>query len=172
MSTALIEIFKHNLWANLRILDACEKVTDEQLETKVLGTYDTIKSTLKHLFGAEERYLFRLTGDIPEPQLREIEGFPGFDVLRDHARRSGEGFIRLVSGAEPTEDIIITNDQGTEAIAPALLLVQAINHATEHRTHILTILGQHGIELLEDEYVDGWAYGWSVDPPLVRSVTA
>ena len=39
---------------------------------------------------------------------------------------------------------------------PAMvLLIQAINHATEHRTHIKTILSQQGIQPPE---VDSWTY--------------
>jgi len=37
----------------------------------------------------------------------------------------------------------------------SIILTQAINHSTEHRAHIMTIITQQGIEPPE---VDGWAY--------------
>jgi uncharacterized damage-inducible protein DinB len=34
-------------------------------------------------------------------------------------------------------------------------LIQAINHAVDHRSHIATLLSQQGIELPD---LDGWSY--------------
>lgn len=45
-------------------------------------------------------------------------------------------------------------------IDPRVVLVQAINHATEHRTQIFTILTQQG---LEPPVLDGWTYGAAND---------
>jgi uncharacterized damage-inducible protein DinB len=171
MSKALTEIFKHNLWANLRVIDVCEKLSEEQLEAALPGTYGSIKATLAHLCRAEEGYVFRLTGEKPEKPLREIEGFPSFGALREGALRSGGRLIRVVSGDEPIENIVSNFEDGTFAIAPAQFLLQAINHATEHRTHILAILGSLGIELPENEGVDGWAYGETGNEPLVVRLT-
>jgi uncharacterized damage-inducible protein DinB len=49
---------------------------------------------------------------------------------------------------------VIWHDQSYELPA-ALLLVQAINHATEHRTQIKTALTQAGITPPE---LDGWTW--------------
>jgi uncharacterized damage-inducible protein DinB len=38
-------------------------------------------------------------------------------------------------------------------------MLQAINHATEHRTHIATILTQQGVE---PPVLDGWHYNEEV----------
>ena len=36
------------------------------------------------------------------------------------------------------------------------LLIQAIHHAAEHRTHVMTVISQHGVEV---PATDGWTYG-------------
>jgi uncharacterized damage-inducible protein DinB len=38
----------------------------------------------------------------------------------------------------------------------AVFLIQAINHATEHRAHVVSILTQNGIDVPS---LDGWTYG-------------
>jgi hypothetical protein len=37
-----------------------------------------------------------------------------------------------------------------------IVIIQALHHGNDHRTHICTILGHHGIEYGE---MDVWAYG-------------
>jgi uncharacterized damage-inducible protein DinB len=41
-------------------------------------------------------------------------------------------------------------------IVNTVVLTQAINHATEHRAHINSVLTHLGLEPLD---LDGWAYG-------------
>jgi uncharacterized damage-inducible protein DinB len=49
MTDPLSEIFKHSLWANMRLLDVCEQLDDAQLERTVVGTYGSIRDTWVHL---------------------------------------------------------------------------------------------------------------------------
>ena len=35
---AIVELFRHNLWANLRLLEACESLTPAQLQATAVGT--------------------------------------------------------------------------------------------------------------------------------------
>ncbi len=39
MTTGLPDFFKYNLWANLRLLDACANLSDAQLDTTMIGTF-------------------------------------------------------------------------------------------------------------------------------------
>lgn len=74
MDTTLVELFRQNQWANLRLLDACSELSEEQLDASIVGTYGSIQDTLCHIMAAEERYVYRLTGDLPERPLREPAG--------------------------------------------------------------------------------------------------
>jgi hypothetical protein len=81
MDTTIVELFKHNRWANLRLLEACHVCSDEQLDASVVGTFGSMRQTLVHLLAAEERYVSLLGGPQPERPLRESEGFPGGHVM-------------------------------------------------------------------------------------------
>ncbi len=155
MSAALAELFKHNLWANMRLLDACADLTEGQLGASVPGTYGSIRDTLTHILGAEERYIARLTGQQPPSSLRESEGFPGLDECRAHAQKSGEALIELARSVRPTKVLRGTWRSEPYALPVMIVLTQAINHATEHRAHINTILTQQGVEPPD---LDAWAY--------------
>lgn len=149
----LVDLFRHNLWANLRLLDACANLNEAQLKASAVGTFGTIYNTLKHIVGAEQGYLIHLTGRSPETPLRR-EDNPDVATLRTHARRSGEGLIEVASTGPP--DVVHPEWDGQRWPVPAgLILTQAINHATEHRAQIMTILTQQGIEPPD---LSGWAY--------------
>jgi uncharacterized damage-inducible protein DinB len=154
MYAGMVDFYKHNLWANLGLLDACADLTDEQLDASAPGTYGRIRDTLLHLVGAEERYLMRLTGEQPESPLGS-DAFPGVAVLREHARRSGEGLIAFANAVDPTQIVRGTYRDKPYELPVMVLLMQAINHATEHRSHIATVLSQMGIQPPD---LDIWAY--------------
>lgn len=70
MSAELTELFKHNLWGNLRLLDACEKLSDEQLDATSPGTYGSIRDTLVHIASGEELCPHQLHLQRPGPRAR------------------------------------------------------------------------------------------------------
>ncbi len=66
MDSTLVEIFRHNLWSNLRLLDACANLTPAQLAATSPGTYGRLQDTLIHILRAEEWYVDILTGQDQE----------------------------------------------------------------------------------------------------------
>jgi uncharacterized damage-inducible protein DinB len=155
MSESLIELFRHNAWANHRLFEACEDLTGTQLDATVVGTYGTIRDTLTHLVGAQERYVEALAETGAITAFRERAPFPGLVALRDGARTSSEALIELATQAQSGATVTTTWRGETATLPVWLLLVQAINHATEHRAQIAAILTQQGID---PPTMDGWTY--------------
>jgi uncharacterized damage-inducible protein DinB len=152
MTTSLTEMFRHNRWANERILEACRELTDEQRAATVEGTYGELGHTLTHIVSGESFYLELLTGW--EPPVRwEIPGpWPGIDPLLERARFTGNRLCEVAEQADP--DALV--DRGDAQIPTSVVLVQTVNHGNEHRAHAATILTQLGIE---PPLVDGWTFG-------------
>ena len=159
MSLILTHLFKHHLWANSQLLEVCDGMSDGVLDATVSGTYGSVRDTFVHLFAAEERYVARISDYAPGEPLTEGT-FPGFRVLRDRGSRSGETLIDLAE--RETGDRIISGEHprfGKFAIPVSTFFAQAINHATEHRAHVCTILTQRGVE---PPVLDVWTYQESV----------
>lgn len=153
MTSILVRIFEHNRWANLRAVEACAGLTDTQLDLTVVGTAGSVRQTLMHIAGAEQRYVMRLSDR--QPTYGEHDGWPGAAALGQALGESGQLLVELAVGADPDE-VLVGEDQGRHADLPAALIyVQAINHATEHRSQIATILSQQG---LEPPDFSGWAW--------------
>jgi uncharacterized damage-inducible protein DinB len=153
MTTGLPDFFKYNLWANLRLLDACSQLSDAQLDTTAKGTFGSVRETLMHLFGAEEGYTRALTGTSPTPLLEELTTFPGFDELRRRAKGSGEALIMFTEQGELSQ--ILHLDGGAYDAPAIIVVIQAINHAIDHRSQISTLLSLQDIEPPD---LDSWAY--------------
>lgn len=156
MEPIVAEFFRHNLWANLRVLDACAALPNDILDASVSGTYGSIRNTLVHLFAGEGRYVVAFTNEEPDLPLAESDPFPGFDLLRKRASMSGEALIDLAAACPP--DRVLTGAYRGQPynMRAAFLFTHAIDHAVEHRTHIETILTQQGIEPPETDGITYW----------------
>lgn len=154
-SGTLESLFVHNRWANLRLLDFCAGLTEAQLGETTTGTFGSIRATLAHLVGAEVDYVSRVTGQ-PPPQWASDGQWPGIAQLKEDAQRSGAALGRMADGASGQDMVRETDlEEGLWAEYPVrALLVQAINHATEHRTQVSAIITALG---LEPPNMDGWA---------------
>ena len=155
MDALLIEAFRYNKWANLHLLDVCAKLSDEQLQLTAPGTYGTVAATLLHLISAEQRYLRRLSRTTPDINERDPNP-PSVAVLRAHAVRSGDQLIAAASRITPEDTIDEERDGDLMRLHLGVVLVQAMHHGNDHRTHVCTILGQHDIPYGD---MDVWAYG-------------
>ena len=160
---AIVELFRHNTWATLKLLDACAALTDAQLDLSAPGTFGTIRDTLGHLVRNEENYLSALTAEPVENPVRRGE-FPGIAGLHERFRLSGERLAREAARVRLSDTVVRDWGGETVTVRPITLLAQAINHATEHRAHITTILGQNGIE---PPVLDVWTYADEIDGEAV-----
>jgi uncharacterized damage-inducible protein DinB len=155
MSESLIQMFKHNAWANERLFDACAGLRDAQLDATADGTFGSIRDTLVHIVGAQERFVAALSETELVGGRREHRPFQDLAELREGARSSGAALIDLAAQTESRASVSTTDRGEVYALPVWLLLVQAINHATEHRTQVAAILTQLGVE---PPVMDGWTY--------------
>ena len=148
----LEKLFEHNNWANLCIIQACSALSDEQLDAEPQSaTQGSIRSTLSHLAGAQAGYLSLLTLPVEE----RVRVTPAFDELQEFVSKSGEGLLALARGVQkPLKPQLQTRDG--YFVESWVLMVQIINHATEHREQIKSMLSALGV-IPPD--IDGWSYG-------------
>jgi uncharacterized damage-inducible protein DinB len=152
--STVVELFRHNTWANLKLIAACEGLSKEQLDATVGGTFGTIRDTLGHIIGAELGYVRRVNGRMRDP-LRKRGEFPGFDALKADASWCGDEMAQLALTAGPN-NLVRETWEGQVAQYPLTsLMTQAVTHSCEHRTQVATILTQQGIEPPD---MSGWAY--------------
>ena len=150
----LRELFRHHAWATLTLIDHCAGLPPEALQASVPGTAGTIHHTLVHLVAADGRYQRRFTGEAPAIE----EGMP-LDQLRHHFAEQSQRWEQLLDRVDELDATIVGHgDWPSTPHARNLMLLQALHHGNDHRTHICTVLGAHGLDV---PTLDGWEY-WRV----------
>jgi uncharacterized damage-inducible protein DinB len=152
----VVEFFRHNTMMNERLLEACRPLSPEQLDATATGTYGTIGATLVHIANAQEGYAARFLGT-ERPERLDDDRFPGFDAVAERFVNGNARLEEAAAKASSEHEVQVTGDDppGTWRMRAVLILLQAINHGTEHRSQVATILTQLGIEPPE---MDGWTY--------------
>jgi uncharacterized damage-inducible protein DinB len=166
MNRALLELYRHKTWATLRLIAFCEGLAGDHLDATVPGTFGTIRDTLRHLVDSEEGYLSIVT----RQPFRTKEAAAAFtrpdqmpdgpiplDELAERIRRMGPQWETLAQDPDLPDREVTTTDGFR--IPAALPMAQAIHHADDHRTQVLSILGARGLEVPE---LGVWEYDWSV----------
>jgi uncharacterized damage-inducible protein DinB len=151
---ALLLLLRHKTWATVRLIEHCQSLKDEHLNLTISGTYGTIPATLQHLVEAEEDYFSVLTGEqVPQ---RQPSGSVPLPELAQRIRRLGPRWETLAEDTD-IQERTATFPDGI-GWPGAVLMAQALHHADDHRTHVLSILGAHGLEVPR---LDVWAYARS-----------
>lgn len=152
----VVEFLRHNAMMNRQLLDACRRLSPEQLGATTAGTYGSIAATLVHIANAQEGYAARFLGTQRPERLPE-DPFPGFEALTERFAHGDGQLEQAAAQAAQEHEVHVTGDDppGTWRMPASLLLLQAVNHGTEHRSQVATILTQLGIEPPE---MDGWTY--------------
>ena len=149
----LVKLFEHNNWANQKIIQACSALSDEQLDAEPQSaTEGSIRSTLLHLVSAQYGYLRLLTLPLEQRQDRVTVQFAD---LQESLNGSGEKLLEFAGDESklPTTRLKTRDEYDVE---PWVIMVQIINHATEHREQIKSLLTALGVT---PPSIDGWDYG-------------
>ena len=152
----LEKVFEHNNWANQKIIEACASLSDKQLDAEPQSvTKGSIRRTLTHLVHSQQGYLSLLT----LPVDGRPDAAPKFTELQESARESGADLLAIARGGkEPFESRLTTRDE--HFVEPWVVMVQVINHATEHREQIKSMMTALGVM---PPNIDGWEYGFATD---------
>jgi uncharacterized damage-inducible protein DinB len=164
MTGTLLELFRHKTWATLRLIEYCQGLADEHLEATIPGTFGSIRETLRHLVSADEGYFSILTrkqlsdplpdglvklGDLPDGPIP-------LDDLAERTRRLGRRWEDLAEDGEAPQREVTTSDGWR--VPASVPMAQAIHHADDHRSHVLSILGARGLAVPEPNGLDVWGY--------------
>jgi uncharacterized damage-inducible protein DinB len=144
MNGALLELYRHKTWATLRLIEHCQGLDDEHLDATIAGTFGTIRDTLRHLVDADDGYFADVTGErLSEPL---PDGPVPLDELAERIRRLGPRWEVLAHDTD-LQSREVTSQDGRWRMPQAVPMAQAIHHADDHRSHVLSILGARGLEV-------------------------
>ena len=153
----LDRLLRHMAWANAAVFARLAELPDEALALAAPRNEWTVAMILEHLVGSAGGYAARLEG-VPRPERTA----PPTTIaeLAELATRCAAFDARLrAQAAVPDGPVEYRNDEGTVRRARSTIVGQAIHHATEHRAQIAAALATNGIDALDLDALDVWAYG-------------
>ena len=150
----MIEPFRHNSWATIRLLEYCRDVDPAVLDASAPGTFGPVRDTLAHLVGWEEVLVGAVEGIPPSGQPPH---FTSLDDLLERAHRLAERWLRTLEQEPHPERLVEFGTGGSRRLVRAgTVLAQAVHHGNHHRSQVCTVLSTVDIQ---PPALDGWAYG-------------
>jgi len=142
-----IELSAYHIWANGRVCDWLDKISEEQWDQTVVSSFSSIYETILHVASAEKIWVERL--------LR----YSRFEILTETFKGSKSELLKTwkeisLSFKKLIEDmpedlfkqkLLFKDKKGVEYSQPYYqLLAHIINHTTYHRGQVVTMLRQVG----------------------------
>jgi len=141
----LTTLFSHHLWANLRLLEQCAALTDEQLGATAPGAFDSIHDTLQHIVTAEQSYFSRISTGQSYGRPKDTPPMTISEMMAA-LRTTGTGLFEWAPKVKANDTVLLDWAGTPREVPKTIILTQVINHATEHREQVKTILTQLGVE--------------------------
>ncbi len=149
-------LFQYNAWADLRILEACSALSNEQFTRSLGSSFSSVRDTVAHLYGAEWVWNERIQGRSPST-LVSGAAYPDLDSIRTALEEMDRYYIDYVSKLTQQDmDQIIrykgfTGDEFSNPLWQSLH--QLTNHASYHRGQVVTMLRQLGVKPVSTDLI-------------------
>lgn len=142
-------LYDYNAWANHRVLDGCEALTEGQFARNLCASFPSVRDTLVHIMGAEWVWLERWNGRSPN----SVPWTAAFaHAAEDRARWAGIernllDFVAAVAAPDLGRVVEYRNLRGNRFACPLQsMLLHLVNHGTYHRGQVTSMLRQLGAE--------------------------
>jgi uncharacterized damage-inducible protein DinB len=143
----LRRLFAYNRWAVLRVLDAAEALTPEEVHRDLESSFPSVLDTLVHGLGAEWVWLERWTGTSPTgfPDWGPLDSVAAVRARWDGIWRDQQAFLAGLEDVDADRTVTYRSFKGDPDTRPLGELVRhVVNHATYHRGQVVTMLRQLG----------------------------
>jgi uncharacterized damage-inducible protein DinB len=149
-------LLRHMAWANAALFARLAELPDEALALASPRNDWTVARIAEHIETAAGRYAARLEGVArPEGSTPPTSAAE----LAEIAARCAEHDARIRAQAALPDGPAGYSDPGAEMRARSTIIGQAIHHATEHRAQIAGALATNGMDVIDLDALDLWAYG-------------
>jgi uncharacterized damage-inducible protein DinB len=151
----LIELFRHNTWANARVFHLVAGLDPKLLEGEAPGTRDTVTGTLGHLVRVEDAYLAMTERRAPE-SLRSSDEYMarGLAWFSLRAREVGAAYVAVLEASTPEAlEFELGIPWFNFPVSAREGLRQTLTHSAQHRSQVLSWLSAQGIKTPDLDYV-------------------
>ena len=147
MKELLLQLARHNAWANQRLMKALAVLPDERLDRDMASSHPSLRATVLHIWNAESSWYQRL--HLASPVVPAAEVFRGGteELARLFVKQSDD-LAAFVATASPAR-LAHTVEYNSRALGVCKtpveqILLQSFTHSAYHRGQLVTMLRQQG----------------------------
>lgn len=149
-------LFDYNYWARDRQLEACAKLSPEQVLQPLGGSFKSLRDTLVHIAGAEWVWCERWHGRSPRalPTGTDFSTLQSVEQYWRKVEQDVRPFVSTLTESKLREPLSYTNFAGQQWTYPLWqAMFHLVNHGTYHRGQVTTLLRQLGVEAVSSDYL-------------------
>ena len=155
-SNPLEILLKHDCWATRQMLDACAKLSHEQLHRRFEMGRGSLHDTTAHIIGAMRRWQDLLAGRADRPRIdQDGKDYPIAELIMLHDQIAAE-FAELAR-SHPLQDVLVAERGGIKyTFTRGAILTHVTTHGMHHRAQCLNMLRHVGVSPLPPSSVLEW----------------
>ena len=149
MKKILVSYAAYNVWANQRVVDCINNLTDEQIHKNINSSFSSIYKTLAHLWDVELIWWERIK--LMEQTVWPSTTFSGSVMELGNnlllQSKQWKEWIDLATEAALEHEFIYKNSKKDQFKQPVYeALHHLFNHQSHHRGQLITMLRQVGVD--------------------------
>ena len=149
MKQLLQQYAAYNIWANQKLFDCINNLSDDQVNREIASSFTSVYKTVLHMWFAEDVWWQRLK--LVEQIDLSTEKFDGSiaEMLKRYSQQSSAwaGWVNNANEVQLTHVFAYQNTKREQFKQPVYeVLLHLFNHGTYHRGQLVTMLRQLGVE--------------------------
>lgn len=149
MKKLLLQYASYNVWANQKLVDCIDNLTDEQIKRKINSSFKSIYATLIHLWDAEsiwwQRVKLQEQINVPGSHFNGSVLELGNNLLRQS--KQWKEWVDIATEAALEHEFIYRNSKKEQFKQPLYdTLLHLFNHQSYHRGQLITMFHQVGLQ--------------------------
>ncbi|HEY0285533.1 MAG TPA: DinB family protein [Pseudomonas sp.] len=132
----------NNLWANHRLLTACEALSEAEYKAPRTGFFPSIQHTLCHILDVDDYYLAVLSGDLAGQDLSSCSTRTFLEVAAQQ-RTTDRLLVKFCKGVvceEAAREVKLNRAEGMFEERIDRILLHLFEHQIHHRGQVHTML--------------------------------
>lgn len=149
MKKLLLQYAGYNVWANQKLIDCIDNLTDEQVKREIDSSFKSIYATLIHLWDAEsiwwQRVKLQEQIEVPGSHFNGSVLELGNNLLKQS--KQWKEWVDIATEAALEHEFIYRNSKKEQFKQPVYdTLLHLFNHQSYHRGQLITMFHQVGLE--------------------------
>lgn len=146
---------RHMAWANQRVFESIQTLTDEALDAFIVNPEWTARTILRHIVEGQTWYVYCLG----VAMWQDIPAVAKVSDAQALAQLLEKFDAQILSQAGlPDESLTINEGDRTFQALRSTILAEASYHATEHRAQLLDALESKGHSPIKLDSIDLWSF--------------